>query len=83
MVQRYKNHLYTSDFFPPMTSNISSVNLKSGSKPRFPPGEDSKRKPKSTGKKERKGEGGRGREEGERKERGGGGEGKTKGKRED
>ena len=30
-----------------MTSNISSVSLRSGSNPRFPPGEDSNRNPKS------------------------------------
>lgn len=39
-----------SDFFPPISSSISSVSFRSGSKPRLPPGEDSKRKPKSVGK---------------------------------
>ena len=33
----------------PLTSNISSVNLRSGSNPRLPPGEDSNRKVKSEG----------------------------------
>lgn len=44
---RSVHHLYGSDFFPPISSSISSVSLRSGSNPRLPPGEDSKRKPKS------------------------------------
>lgn len=42
-----KIYLYESLFFPPIISSISSVSLRSGSKPRLPPGDDSNRKPKS------------------------------------
>ena len=41
------------------TSNISSVNFRSGSNPTLAPGDDSKRNPKSDGVREREGEEGR------------------------
>ena len=41
------SNLYGSLFFPPITSIISSVSFRSGSNPKLPPGEDSKRNPKS------------------------------------
>lgn len=42
------NHLNgAASTFPPITINISSVNLMSGSKPKFPPGELSNINPKS------------------------------------